>query len=134
MRAVQTAELIRNSLGVASVIIDERIKEINCGLIEGTTEEERITRWGVDWRKQNLGMEDFQAVAERGLNFLEELVVEYADRRILIVSHGALIGLSLQNLLPQHFKKTYIDNTSLTILAHSDNRWECQLYNCIKHL
>ncbi|GGG22186.1 histidine phosphatase family protein [Paenibacillus abyssi] len=45
-RARQTAEIIRQSLGVDSVFIDERIREINCGLIEGTTEEERIDRWG----------------------------------------------------------------------------------------
>ena len=49
-------------------------------------------------------------VAKRGLDFLEELVVEHANNRILIVSHRALIGLTLQNLLPQRFKKTYIDN------------------------
>lgn len=133
-RAKQTVELIRNSLGAVSVITDERIREINCGLIEGTTEEERIARWGVNWREQNLGMEDFQMVAEHGLNFLGELVVKHTDRRILIVSHGALIGLSLQYLLPQRFKKTYIDNTSITILTHNNNKWECQLYNCTKHL
>jgi len=53
MRARQTAEIIRESLEVDSVFIDERIKELNCGLIEGTTEEERIVRWGIHWREQN---------------------------------------------------------------------------------
>ncbi|CAN7489892.1 histidine phosphatase family protein [Paenibacillus sp. LjRoot153] len=120
MRAKQTAEIIRKSLRVVEVFIDERIREINCGLIEGTTEEERIARWGVNWRVQNLGMEDFKMVAKRGLSFLNEQI--------------AFIGLSLQHLLPQQFKKTYIDNTSLTILTYSNNDWACQLYNCAKHL
>jgi probable phosphoglycerate mutase len=133
-RAQQTAEIIRKSLGLETVFIDERIREINCGLIEGTTKEERIVRWGVNWREQNLGMEDFKMVANRGLSFLEEQIVEHVDKRVLIVSHGALIGLSLQHLLPQQFKKTYIDNTSLTILTHANNEWVCQLYNCTKHL
>jgi len=133
-RARQTAEIIRQSLGVALVFTDERIREINCGLIEGTTEEERVARWGVNWREQNLGMEDFQVVAKRGITFLEELIVEHADKRILIISHGALIGLSLQHLLPQRFPKTHIDNISLTILTHINNDWACQLYNCTKHL
>ncbi|OPH56189.1 hypothetical protein BC351_28900 [Paenibacillus ferrarius] len=79
-------------------------------------------------------MEDFQMVAKLGLSFLEEQIVEHADKRILIVSHGALIGLSLQHLLPQQCKKTYIDNTSLTILTYTNNDWACQLYNCTKHL
>jgi len=134
MRARQTAEIIRESLEVDSVFIDERIKELNCGLIEGTTEEERIVRWGVHWREQNLGMEEFQMVAKRGLHFLEETILKHTDKKILIVSHGALIGLSLQHLLPEQFKKTYIDNASLTILTHTDNGWGCQLYNCTKHL
>ncbi|WP_240415426.1 histidine phosphatase family protein [Paenibacillus periandrae] len=134
IRAKQTAEIIRKSLGLDAVFTDERIREINCGLIEGTTEEERIARWGVNWREQNIGMEDFKMVANRGLSFLEEQIVEHANKRILIVSHDALIGLSLQHLLPQQFKKTYIDNTSLTILTHIKNEWACQLYNCTKHL
>lgn len=133
-RAMQTAEIIRKSLGTGAVFTDERIREINCGLIEGTTEDERIVRWGVNWREQNLDMEDFQMVAKRGLSFLKEQIVEHAEKRILIVSHGALIGLSLQNLLPQQFKKTNIDNTSLTILTYTNNDWACQLYNCTKHL
>lgn len=132
-RARQTAEIIQQCLAVP-VFTDERIREINCGLIEGTTEEERITRWGANWREQNLGMEDFKVVAKRGLAFLEKLIMEYVDKRILVISHGAFIGLSLQHLLPQHFQKTYIDNTSVTILTHTNNKWACQLYNCTKHL
>ena len=42
------------------MITDDRIREINCGLIEGTTEEERITKWGDNWRLQDLGMESFK--------------------------------------------------------------------------
>ncbi|GFN33546.1 histidine phosphatase family protein [Paenibacillus xylaniclasticus] len=42
----QTAEIIQQSLGISSILVDERNREINCGLIEGTTEEERISNWG----------------------------------------------------------------------------------------
>jgi len=45
-------------------------------------------------------------VRKCGLDFLEELVVEQANNRILIESHGGLIGLTLQHLLPERFKKT----------------------------
>lgn len=132
-RARQTAEIIRQLLGVASVFTDERIREINCGLIEGTTEEERIAQWGVNWREQKLEMEDFKTVAKRGISFLEEVSVAHAGKKTLVVSHGALIGLSLQHLLPKLFEKTYIDNASLTVLTHIENEWACQLYNCTKH-
>ncbi|WP_268626762.1 histidine phosphatase family protein [Paenibacillus alvei] len=32
-------------------------------------------------------------VAKRGLTFLKELTVNHTGKRILVVSHGALIGL-----------------------------------------
>jgi broad specificity phosphatase PhoE len=40
-------------------------------------------------------MEEFRMVAKRGLDFPEELIVEHTNNRILIVSHGALIGLTV---------------------------------------
>ncbi|MBM7564751.1 broad specificity phosphatase PhoE [Paenibacillus sacheonensis] len=51
-----------------------------------------------------------------------------------MVSHGGLIGLSLQHLLPDRFATTYLGNASLTILNYSQSEWTCPLYNCTKHL
>ncbi|EFM10074.1 Phosphoglycerate mutase [Paenibacillus curdlanolyticus YK9] len=133
-RAQQTAEAIGSSLGIKSLLIDERLREINCGQIEGTTEEERIARWGANWRELELGMERFDLVAKRGVEVIEEITIKHQNKNVLIVSHGALIGLSLQRLLPQMFPKTYIDNTSLTVIAKPQDVWECRLYNCTKHL
>lgn len=50
--------------------------------------------WGSNWRKLDLGMESFEDVGKRGIEFIEELVATYDGKRILIVSHGALIGLT----------------------------------------
>ncbi|MBD3919429.1 histidine phosphatase family protein [Paenibacillus sp. PR3] len=134
IRARQTAEFVQQSLGVATVITDERVREIDCGLMEGTTEEDRIARWGAHYHELDLGMETRQSVAKRGISFLEHMVNQHPDQRVLLVSHGALIGMTLQHLLPRLFSKTYIDNTALTILTYTNNEWECQLYNCTKHL
>ncbi|TCZ79341.1 histidine phosphatase family protein [Paenibacillus albiflavus] len=133
-RALQTAEAICDKLGINSIITDDRLREINCGLIEGTTEDERIFKWGKNWRSQNIGMEPFEEVAKRGMEFIEEVCSTNPDKRILIVSHGALIGLTLQHLLPQVFPKTHIDNASITMINLDNNGWECSLYNCTRHL
>ena len=133
-RAIETAQIISSKLKLPVSIRDERIREINCGEIEGTTEVERIIKWGSNWRELNLGMEKFEGVSSRGLEFLEELVITYKDKRVLVVSHGALIGLTLQRLLPEQFPRTYIENTSVTILENSENKWYCTLYNCTNHL
>lgn len=133
-RAKETGQIIAFKLNLPIKIFDKRIREINCGEIEGTTEEERLKRWGSNWRELNLGMEQFNDVSKRGYEFLTELAITYSDKRVLVVSHGALIGLTLQKLLPEQFKKTQLDNTSLTILNSKQGIWNCSLYNCTKHL
>lgn len=133
-RAIETAQIVSTTLQLPISIHDERIREIDCGDIEGTTEVERIHKWGSNWREIDLGMEKYELVSSRGLAFLEEIVTTYKDKRVLVVSHGALIGLTLQRLLPEQFPKTSIGNTSLTILKNMENTWSCPLYNCTKHL
>jgi len=133
-RAIETAQIISSKLKFPVSIRDERIREINCGEIEGTTEVERVNKWGSNWREMNLGMEKFEDVSNRGLEFLNQLAITYKDKRVLVVSHGALIGLTLQRLLPEQFPMTYIENTSVTILENSENKWHCTLYNCTTHL
>lgn len=133
-RAAETADIIAAKLNIPDTVSTSKIREINAGQIEGTTEEERINKWGIGWRELDLGMESFEDVAKRGISFLEEAVQTYKGKRILIVSHGALIGVTLQHLLPEEFKETYIDNTSITILMHNKGNWECSLYNCTNHL
>ncbi|MBU5210762.1 histidine phosphatase family protein [Heyndrickxia oleronia] len=134
LRAIETASIIGNIIDQPISSIDDRIREINCGMIEGTTEEERINKWGRNWRNLELGIENFENVAIRGLDFLEDIVRLYKNKRVLAVSHGTLIGLTLQRLLPEEFRTTYIENTSLTILRKIEDRWQCQLYNCTIHL
>ncbi|QUG40368.1 histidine phosphatase family protein [Psychrobacillus sp. INOP01] len=133
-RAKETGQIIAAKLNLPINIYDKRIREINCGEIEGTTEEERLKRWGSNWWKLDLGMEKFGDVSNRGYEFLTELAITYSDKRVLVVSHGALIGLTLQRLLPEQFQKTQLDNTSLTILTIKQGIWNCSLYNCTKHL
>ncbi|SES44368.1 histidine phosphatase family protein [Psychrobacillus sp. OK032] len=133
-RAKETGQIIASKLNLPISRFDERIREINCGEIEGTTEDERLNKWGSNWRKLNLGMEEFENVSKRGYEFLLELATIYSDKRVLVVSHGALIGLTLQKILPEKFPSTHIENTSLTILNIKDSTWDCTLYNCTQHL
>lgn len=133
-RAKETGQIIAAKLNLSINVFDKRIREINCGKIEGTTEEERLKRWGSNWRELDLGIEKFNDVSDRGYEFITELANTYSDKRVLVVSHGALIGLTLQRLLPERFQKTQLDNTSITILSIKQGVWNCSLYNCTKHL
>lgn len=133
-RAKETGEIIATKLKLSIGMTDDRIQEINCGEIEGTTEEVRLEKWGSSWRELDLGMEKFEDVSKRGNEFLIELARTYNGKRVLVVSHGALIGLTLQKLLPEQFTKTQLDNASLTILNIKQDVWNCSLYNCTTHL
>lgn len=133
-RAIETGKIIGNKIDLNISHIDKKIREINCGKIEGTTEEERIQIWGDNWRELDLGMEELEEVSKRGIDFIEEINGLYRGKRVLVVSHGALIGLTLKRLLPERFPTTYIDNTSLTILNYAEEKWDCILYNCTNHL
>ncbi|MGA4722214.1 histidine phosphatase family protein [Fictibacillus nanhaiensis] len=135
-RAFETGKIIGSKIGLPTshIHIDKRIREIDCSEIEGTTEAQRVRQWGSEWRNLELGMESFNGVSNRGFDFLEDIVHTHKGKRILVVSHGALIGLTLQRLLPQKFKQTSMDNTSITYLSHLDDKWDCSLYNCTRHL
>ncbi|WP_306464378.1 histidine phosphatase family protein [Sporosarcina koreensis] len=87
-RAIETAQIIGSRIKLSISHYDKRIREIDCGEIEGTTEKIRQEKWGSNWREIDLGMESFEVVGKRGVEFLEEIVHTYNDKRILIVSHG----------------------------------------------
>lgn len=135
-RAKETADTVAEQIG-KQVILDPRLREMHCGQIEGTTEEERRARWGDDWRSLDLGLESHESIAERGLAFFHDVSQTHLrdmNRNILVVSHGALLGITLQKLVPHVNTEEHLLNTSVTILTFANDRWDCELYNCAAHL
>ena len=133
MRAKQTAEIIADELQVP-LIFDARLRETGGGKIEGTTESERIAKWGENWRECDLGIETIESVKARTQAFRKERLDGAAHHNILIVSHGALLNTLLAELAPQSLFEQSLKNTSLTTFSLVDSCWECSLYNCTKHL
>jgi 2,3-bisphosphoglycerate-dependent phosphoglycerate mutase len=132
-RALETAEIIGRSKNI-EVISDQRLREMNCGLIEGTTEKDRVSKWGYGWSKLDLGIEPNDEIITRGMKCIIEISERHSDKKVLIVSHGALIGLTLKKLIPHIDTEEHLQNSSITILNQNQIRWECELYNCINHL
>lgn len=132
-RAHETAKAIANKTGIP-LQLDDRLRERGGGLIEGTIEEERVKKWGSNWRQMDLGMETQESLIERGTSFMEELVGKHENQRILIVSHGAFLRRLLQNVVPHFNFDESLKNTSVTSIFMTDEQWECSLYNCTKHI
>ncbi|SHN45294.1 histidine phosphatase family protein [Chitinophaga sp. CF418] len=133
-RARQTGEIIAAGLGIADVRQDRRLMEVSGGQTEGTTEADRIARWGAGWRQLELGMETEQSILGRGMDFLDELLKEHAGKHILLVSHGSFIRYLLRKLAPTLVQESNLKNTSVTRFTVNDDQWECELYNCTAHL
>lgn len=134
VRAKKTAEIIAKKLPGIDFIQDKRLGEIGGGIIEGTTEAERIAKWGLDWRNQDIGFEPEDVIISRGMSFIEEIKQNYLGKRVLVVSHGGFISRLLYALVPDGEFSRDIGNTSVTIVELGNHENICHLYNCMKHL
>lgn len=132
-RAKQTASIIARHHCGTKIVVDKRLKEIGEGEKEGTTEEERIEKWGSAWRELLKDLEDDDQVVGRAMSFIEEVKIEHKNDKILVVSHGSFIQRILEIIGPfVHFQEE-IYNASLTIVILNDEH-RLLLYNCVEHL
>src|SRR5690606_28818580 len=90
-RAAETADLIASKCGVEKVVRDRRLREKHFGLLEGTTQEERLMRWGEHPDLAELGVESAESIYGRAHRFLEDLSGRYDHHRIVVVTHGGWI-------------------------------------------
>ncbi|MGG0237084.1 histidine phosphatase family protein [Bacillus rhizoplanae] len=134
LRAKQTAEIIGEKITNIPIYLEPRLREAGGGQIEGTTEEERVLKWGKNWRELDLGIESADSVITRGLSVIEEIASKHDNKNILIVSHGAFIRHLLKELVPHLNMVEFPRNTSLTNLIKAKNGWDSELYNCTVHL
>lgn len=134
IRAKQTADIIAERQKNVEFLEDRRLGEIGGGLIEGTTEEERVAKWGMDWRQLDMGFEPEEAIIARGLSFIEEVKQAYPNKRVLVVSHGGFIARLIYALIPTGDFSKDIGNTSVTMVELKDNENVCHLFSCTKHL
>lgn len=132
-RAKQTADIIAEKLGI-DVMIDQRLREAGGGMIEGTTEQERINKWGERWRELDLGIEAEELVVARATEAINEFQRTYQDKNILIVSHGSFLRHFFKDVLPALNHDSHLYNTSLTILEKQDEGWKHEVYNSTAHL
>ncbi|MCK6077157.1 histidine phosphatase family protein [Paenibacillus silvae] len=133
-RASETARIIGERLGIQEIHLDPRLREMGGGQVEGTTEEERIAKWGSDWSALDLGKEHPDAGAARGTEMLEDILRHHPNARVIVVSHGAVLRNTLRALVPEQDISVKLDNTSITRMVHRDQTWQCELYNCSTHL
>lgn len=107
-RAKQTAEIIAEATG-AEIILNKSLREMDYGLLEGMLIPEVNEKYGgfLDRPYEQLGGETFEAVEARAMQALHNHKKDYHNKNVVIVTHGALLGLAMKNIKKlSHAKST----------------------------
>ena len=128
-RAKQTAEIIASHVGFDEVIEQELLIERSFGEAEGLSHEQ--------WRAKysNLdeipGGESRTQLAARSQQLLDHISSQFAGKRVLAISHGALIrgllSIASNNELPRDGER--LGNASLNVVSHIESSWQVVNYS-----
>ena len=128
-RARETAAIIAEQLGFDEVLQNDLLIERSFGEAEGLAYEQWKSKYST--LDEIPGGESRTQLHKRSSNLLEAFIDTHPGKRILAVSHGALIrtvlSISSQNELPREGEK--LANASLNIVSHLDQSWKVTKYD-----
>ncbi|TYR73933.1 histidine phosphatase family protein [Rossellomorea vietnamensis] len=131
-RAKRTAEIINERLQLPLLEMEE-FAERYFGEAEGLLIEESRRKYP---NGGSPGQESREEVVDRAIRGVEEIQQRFPDKNVLLVAHGALIGLLLAELSPGEFVygETRLVNACINTIHFQDNKWNLKEYNQIGHL
>lgn len=122
-RARHSAEIIASRLGVTEVQNEEKLLERAFGIGEGMLYSE----WHEKYSKLDEipGAESKASIEQRSRELLDHTLATFRNRKVLAVSHGALIRFVLSEVtdgaIPPQGER--LENASLHVLRHTQS-WE----------
>ncbi|RKQ32939.1 histidine phosphatase family protein [Oceanobacillus halophilus] len=131
-RAKETADIINSHLNLPFIVMDNFI-ERSFGDAEGMTYEERRNKYP----ETHIPNQEEQSIfLERIMKALEEVNQAYPNKRILLISHGAVINAILSTLSEGKIgtKKTPLMNGCLSNIHYVNEQWKIKDYNQNHHL
>lgn len=92
-RALHTAHIISESLGIGPVEVDERLQETNIGPWEGLTRHQIESGWPgyLGARQKPAGFESDESIVERFSAAIMDIAVRCQDGTALVISHSGVI-------------------------------------------
>jgi probable phosphoglycerate mutase len=145
-RALLTAEQISAACGLP-VVADAQLREKSFGVLEGLRPDEVLVRYpevaahlerkSPDYAPP--GGESLAAAQRRGIAALTGLARRHPGGRLIVVSHGALLGIFLRHVLgislsaPRRFA---LQNGSLSFVSHraAEDAWFISAMGETSHL
>ncbi|WP_285241137.1 histidine phosphatase family protein [Arthrobacter sp. G.S.26] len=125
-RAAETADLIAAGLGLT---VSRRVPELterSFGLAEGMQAGPELEALRIPGGFRGAESED--EAATRGLAALEALADEFRGQRVLVVTHGTLLRVSLGRATGRTLAS--VDNAALNLAHHhAVHGWELEFFN-----
>ena len=125
-RAAETADLIAEGLGLT---VSRRVPELterSFGPAEGMQAGPELEALRVPGGFKGAESED--EAADRGLAALEGLAEEFRGQRLLVVTHGTLLRVSLSRAIGQTLAS--VDNAALNLAHHhAIDGWKLEYFN-----
>ena len=119
-RARDTAVMVGEAIGIEGIEIEELLLERSFGVAEGLSHEE----WKAQYSDTNHvpGGESLDALEARSWVLLQRLRDQYEGKRVLTVSHGALIRTLLRLVSNGEFPRDgeRLGNACLSVFEHTD--------------
>ncbi|EPR76806.1 putative broad substrate specificity phosphatase [Leifsonia rubra CMS 76R] len=124
-RARETAQIIADGLGLELGRSYDLLIERNYGEGEGLTKAEIDQRWP-DVRGYP-GLETLDSVVKRGIEALDQVSADYADKKVIVVCHGTIIRYTLSELAGRDFD--HIVNGSISTIERLTSGWAVRTVN-----
>lgn len=126
-RAVKTAEIVSESHSFGDLSIEPLLLERSFGEAEGLGYEEWRARYPDSVVPGGESIPELEARCHR---LLEKLAADFAGRRVLTVSHGALIRKLLNIVSAGEFPREgeRLGNASLSIISFDGSKWSIEDY------
>ena len=125
-RAAETADLIAEGLGLS---VSRRVPELterSFGPAEGMQAGPELDALRIPGGFE--GAESEEEAADRGLAALEALAEEFRGQRLLVVTHGTLLRVSLSRAVGQTLSS--VDNAVLNLAHHhAIDGWKLEYFN-----
>ncbi|BBE31052.1 phosphatase [Tepiditoga spiralis] len=144
-RAYKTAEILKRDRKIEIKQMED-LKEINLGKWQGVNYEsfngiysnELYLFWNKPHLYKNETGENFYEVKKRVKEVLNKIIKNHNEGNVLIVTHGIILKIIMsiyENIeLKDLWKKTYCENTSLTIVEVNDNKFNILMTGDKSHL
>lgn len=127
-RASETAQIISNTISVTPIYTNSLLVERCWGKASGLTFEERKAAFPDGIIPDQ---EEFETLQQRAMLAMTNIIEQCNGKRVIVVSHGALINTILHAVSHGEFGsfKTRLANACISLIEYDSQTWNVLFYN-----